>query len=70
MAYRPPAPFVAPTTGTIDQRLARFADAINRKADQTLMPVYSAVRLIAPDGSVWALTISDAGALEIAVVPR
>jgi hypothetical protein len=32
--------------------------------------VYSAVQLIAEDGSVWALTVTPAGTLAVAVVPR
>ena len=70
MAYRAPARFVPPITGSVDQRLSLLTDAISKKADQTLMPVYSAVQLIASDGSTWALTVGTDGTLQTAVVPR
>ena len=59
----PPAPFIAPMAGELDQRLATIADAISRKADVTSMPTYAGVHLIAPDGSTWMLSIDNTGAL-------
>jgi hypothetical protein len=70
MAYRPPQPLVPALTGSLDQRVAQLAQAISKKADVTAEPVYSAVHLIAPGGAVWRVMISDAGALQISVVPR
>jgi hypothetical protein len=66
----PAAPFIAPTGGSIDQRLALVAQALNRKADQTSSPVYSSVILLAPGGGAWQLTVDDTGALSTASVPR
>jgi hypothetical protein len=70
MAYAPPAPFIAPFSGTDDQKFAMLADAISHKADQTAEPVYSAVMLIAPNGSVWRLTVDATGAISTAAVTR
>jgi hypothetical protein len=69
MAYAP-APFVAPFSGTDDQKFAMVADALSRKADSTSVPTYSAVMLIAPDGSTWRLSVDATGALSTAAVPR
>jgi hypothetical protein len=69
MAYAP-APTIPPFSGTPDQRLALLADAISRKADNTSIPTYSAVMLIAPDGSTWRLSVDATGALSTAAVPR
>jgi hypothetical protein len=70
MAYQPAAPFTVPQTGSVDQRLRLVAAAISKKADQTLEPVYNAVLLTAPGGSVWRMTVGDDGIVSIAVVPR
>jgi len=71
-AYRhPPAPFTAPTSGDIDQRLAIIAAELNKKANAGLTgPAYRFVDLIAPDGSSWRVTIDDLGALHTEQVPR
>jgi hypothetical protein len=61
----PPAPFVAPVGGDIDQRLAQIATAINTKADSTATPVFSAVQFRATDGSTWQLRISPTGTILI-----
>lgn len=65
---RPPAPVVAPLTGDIDQRLAQIAQAISARSVPE--PTYSAVGLIAPDGSTWRLTVDATGALHTARVSR
>jgi hypothetical protein len=70
MAYRAPAPFSSPISGSVEQRLHLIIDALNKKADQTLQPVYNAVQLVAEDGSVWLLSVTPAGALAVAPVPR
>jgi hypothetical protein len=67
---RPPAPFIAPFSGSIDQRLAMIADAMNRKANMSDEPVYAAVMLIAPNGSTWRLSVDNTGALSTTAVPR
>jgi hypothetical protein len=66
----PPAPFVAPASGPIDQRLAQLATAISKKADVTTQPVYNSVILMAPGGAAWRLAVDDAGALAVTAVPR
>lgn len=58
----PAAPFIAPATGSIDQRLAQVAQAINRKADATTTPVFSAVLFQADDGSTWRFSVDATGA--------
>ena len=70
MATRPqgPAPFIAPLSGTLDQRLAQVAQAINRKADTATVPVFTAVIFVATDGSRWQFSISPAGAAVITQV--
>jgi hypothetical protein len=66
---RPPAPFVAPTSGDIDQKLAQIAEAINRKADANT-PTFAWIKLLAPDGSTWALSVDINGALHTTQVLR
>ena len=66
----PPAPFVAPSSGPLDQRFAQLAAAISRKADQTAQPVYNSVILISPSGAPWRVAVDDAGALSVTAVPR
>jgi hypothetical protein len=66
----PVSSFTAPTTGTLEQRLRIIAEAINRKADQTQEPVYSAVLLLAPGGATWRVSVNDAGVLSAVVVQR
>lgn len=66
----PQPSFTLPTTGTIEQRLRIIAEAISRKADVTLEPVYSAILLVAPGGAVYRVGVDDAGALSAVVVSR
>jgi hypothetical protein len=68
--FAPPAPFVAPFAGSIDERLAIIAAALNRKADAVSVPVYTAVVLLATDGSQWRLTVDTGGSLRTQQVPR
>lgn len=70
MAIRPPAPFSPQLTGDPRDQMRQLADAISQKADVTSVPLYSAVMLMAPDGSSWRLTVDNAGALVTAQVPR
>ena len=66
----PAAPFIAPTSGGIDERLAIIADAISRKADATSTPFYSAILLADPTGAVWRVTVDALGQLVTAQAPR
>ena len=66
----PAAPFVAPVSGDINQRLAQMADAINRKADANSASVFPFIGLTSPDGTTWKVSIDDTGALHFDAVPR
>jgi hypothetical protein len=70
--YRhPPPPFQAPVSGSIDQRLADLAAAINRKADAGLAnTAVHFIGMIAPDGSTWRLYVDSSGALHTELVTR
>ena len=68
---RPPAPFQAPTGGSIDERLAIMAQEINRKANAGRAgPSYSFIGLISPNGTTWRVTVDDAGVIVTEVAPR
>ena len=69
----PPAPFTAPVSGSIEQRLAAVADAINSKASAAVAPAYHSLALISADGTTWAITVENVGGvgvLHIDMVPR
>jgi hypothetical protein len=66
----PAAPFVAPLSGDINQRLAQVADALNRKADANGASVFPMIGLSSPDGTTWKLSVDNTGALSIVAVPR
>ena len=69
--YHPAPPFQAPTSGTIDERLANIATAINRKADQGVQgTAQHFLALISPNGTTYRIEIDNAGALHTTVVPR
>ena len=68
--HSPPTPFVAPASGDLNLRLSQVAAAINRKADITSVPTYSSVHLIAPNGGVWMLSVSNTGTLVVDQMPR
>ena len=68
--YHPPAPFTAPTTGDIDQRLAEMANAINAKASASVPTVFKFLGLQDSTGQTWKITIDAAGVLHTEVVPR
>jgi hypothetical protein len=66
----PAAPFVAPLSGDINQRLAQIADALNRKADANGATVFPFIGLTSPNGTTWKISIDDTGALHFDAVPR
>ena len=70
MAVRPPAPVLPSLFGSIPDQMRQLAEAISRKADVTSEPVYSAVLLLAPDGTTYRVTVDDSGALSTSVVTR
>ena len=70
MVYRPPAPFSPTLSGNPRDQMRQIADAISRKADATLEPVYTAVQMIAPSGVTYRVAVDDAGVLSAIMVPR
>lgn len=64
-----PVPFIAPTSGDIEQRLSQIADAINQKADRTT-PVFAWIKLLAPNGTAYAVSVDDSGNLHTTQVLR
>jgi hypothetical protein len=61
----PAAPFVAPISGELDQKLAQVAAAINRKADVTAVPTFSAIMFATSNGETWRFYIDVGGAVRI-----
>lgn len=55
--------YVAAMGGTVDERLAQMADAINRKADSNSSPVFVNIVLISPNKTRWLVSVDDTGAL-------
>ena len=70
VARHAPAPFIAPVSGDINQRLAQVADAINRKADSNGATVFPMIGLTSPDGTTWKVTIDNTGSIHTEVVVR
>jgi hypothetical protein len=70
MARLPPQSFTPPTSGSLEQRVRIIGEALSRKADLSLEPVYSAVLLVAPGGATWRLSVDDTGAVSTVVVAR
>jgi len=70
MALRPPAPFSGQLSANPQDQMRQVAEALSRKMDVTLEPTYSAVMLLAPDGSAWRLSVDASGALSTMPVPR
>ncbi len=67
----PVPPFTAPMVGTIDERLAAVAAAINRKADAGVQnAAYHFIALIDPSGQTWRVSVSNTGTLVTELVPR
>ena len=67
----PVPPFTAPLAGTIDERLSVIAAAINRKQDAGVAnAAFHFLALIAPNGTTYRITVTDAGMLATEVVPR
>ena len=60
----PPAPFVAPVSGSIEQRLAQIADAINRGSLITYAQLPPEVRQV-PIPFVWAGKPATGGTINI-----
>jgi hypothetical protein len=69
MAF-PPTTATIPTGGSLESRVRVLAEIVSKKADQTAIPMFSAVMLQAPGGAVWRVTVDDAGGLTTALVTR
>jgi hypothetical protein len=65
-----PAPFTAPVSGDIDQRLAAIADALNSKASATTPPAWPFIGLRSPNGTMFKVSVNDAGVITTEAVPR
>lgn len=60
----PPQSYVAPTGGTVDERLADIARAINRKADRVGIPNVSAIQMTGQDGLPYLIYVDATGTLK------
>lgn len=68
---RPPAPFQAPTGGSLDERLSVIAQEINRKANAGgAGPAYHFIGLISPNGTTYRVSVNDAGTIITEATPR
>ena len=68
---RPPAPFTVPANGSIDERFAAIASAINRKQDAGIASsAFHFIGLVDDTGQTWRLTVDAAGSLHTELVPR
>lgn len=69
--YHPPAPFTAPVSGNIEQRLAAIADELNRKLDAGgTNTAFRFIGMQSPNGTTWRLSVDDTGAVVTEMVPR
>ena len=59
----PPAPYVAPTNGTVEERLADIARAINGKADRVGIPNVTALQMTSESGLPFLIYVDSAGTL-------
>lgn len=66
----PPAPFSVPETGDINQRLSAIAEALNGKASATTPPAWPFIGIRSPNGTMWKISVDDAGVISTAPVPR
>jgi hypothetical protein len=65
-----PAPFTAPTSGDLEQRLAQIAEALNGKASATTPPAWPFIGLRSADGTMWKISVDNTGAIHSEAVPR
>jgi len=68
---RPAAPFTVPANGSLDERFAAIAGAINRKQDAGIAgSAFRFIGLIDSTGQTWRLTVDSVGILHTELVPR
>jgi hypothetical protein len=60
----PPQPYAAPTAGTVDERLADIAKAINSKADRIGIPNVTAIQMTGQNGLPYLLYVDATGTLK------
>lgn len=59
----PPAPYVAPQIGTVEERLADIARAINTKADRVGIPNVTAIQMTSETGLPFLIYVDATGTL-------
>ena len=68
---RPAAPFTVPQSGSLDERLAAIAGAINRKQDAGVAgTAFPFIGLVDDTGQTWRVTVDNVGVLHTQLVPR
>jgi len=60
----PPQPYTAPTAGSVDERLADIAKAINTKADRIGIPNVTAIQMTGQNGLPYLLYVDATGVLK------
>lgn len=65
-----PAPFTAPTSGDLEQRLAQIVGYINSVRSVAIRPTVAALTMTDETGQSWSVTIDSTGALSTALIPR
>jgi hypothetical protein len=60
----PPQPYAAPTAGSVDERLADIAKAINSKADRIGIPNVTAIQMTGQNGLPYLLYVDATGTLK------
>lgn len=65
-----PAPFVAPTSGDLDQRLAQIVGMVNSLRSIATAPTFTQLTLTDELGQSWLVTVHSDGSLHTSLVPR
>lgn len=65
-----PAPFIAPVSGDIDQKLSQMATAINALAATRVSPTFEHITLTDELGQTWALYMQSNGQIRTELVTR
>ena len=66
----PPAPFVAPVGGDIDQRLSQIVSMINSLQATNVSPTFDHITLRDELGRTWALYMQSNGQIRTELVAR
>lgn len=65
-----PAPFSAPTSGDLEQRLSQIVGMVNSVRSIAVAPTVTSITMTDPTGQAWSITIDSTGALHTALIPR